>query len=92
MKTIGKALKFAVIIGSMAYLVSFAINFMYLLAHQPPHTPDGKWPQNVTSAPPSVAWFSAIPAGVITFVGTFFVSLIILAILGIKNRASKNTA
>jgi hypothetical protein len=84
-----KALTVAGIAGLISYAISFTYFFISLLMRQPPHTPDGVWPQEVTSAPPSLAFYTAIPIGMVTFVGAFICTLVIA---DIRSRASKKAS
>jgi hypothetical protein len=83
-----KAAVLAGISGILSCFISFRINYVYLLDHQPPNAPGAQWPENVTSFPPSAAWLPAITWGVFTFVGVFFASV---AVLRFRSRQPRRT-
>jgi hypothetical protein len=77
MKPFPKAAVTASFAGVLVFGVVFLVEYLRLLAHQPPNEPGQPWPADVTSFPPSAAWVAALPCGVITFVVVFVVALIV---------------
>jgi len=77
MKPFPKAAITASVAGGLVFAVVFVVGYLRLLAHQPPHEPGQLWPADVTSFPPSAAWVSALPCGVIAFLIVFVVALIV---------------
>jgi hypothetical protein len=74
MKPLTKAAATASIIAGLVYAVLALVGYLHLLAHQPPHEPGKPFPPDVTSFPPSFAWFSALPCGAGVFVVAFFMA------------------
>jgi hypothetical protein len=74
MKPLPKAAVSASIVGALVFGVVFIIGYFQLLAHQPPKAPGQPWPERITSFPPSAAWVTALPCGVVAFIVVFLLT------------------
>ncbi|HTH48250.1 MAG TPA: hypothetical protein VMB21_12125 [Candidatus Limnocylindria bacterium] len=75
MRPVPKAAVSASLVGILVFSVVFLVGYFRLLPHQPPHEPGLPWPEDFTSFPPSAAWFTALPCGVLAIPIAFIVAL-----------------